>query len=156
MLRRSVAAESAVGVLVLAATALLVNTVPARTAFSPPAAAATGAVINGAADFRTGPGRGNSGSVTVFLEPGRAGVNILHVTVWDTDNVPYPVPEVRVSLSEPSRRIGPLPVRLTSTGPGQYIAPATQIPTPGDWRIDVAVRTTEVDETIVSFPMKIG
>jgi copper transport protein len=153
-LRRSVAAETVVAAMALAVTAALVNTVPARAAggrTAPPAAPA--AVVNGAADFRAGPG--DAGSVTMFVEPGRVGSNIVHLAVWDTRNVPRSVPEVRATLTQPERGIGPVPVRLSPDGPGRYIGLSTVLPAPGRWRLTVSIRTTEVDEATVTFPLTI-
>jgi copper transport protein len=154
-LRRTVTAETVLGALALAVTALLVGTVPARDAEAVPPEADVAQLVNGAAEFRTGPGRDGRGSVTVFLDPGRVGINVLRVTVWDDRNAPRAVPEVRATLSLPERQLGPLPVKLAATGPGQYLAPAFALPAAGEWKLAVAVRTSDIDESTVEFPLRV-
>ncbi|MEU0965990.1 FixH family protein [Streptomyces sp. NPDC005917] len=138
-IRRSVALETAIAVGVLALSAVLVNTAPAREAHPSPAAAT--------ASFDTG---GTHGTGTVKAAVTRAGTDgtSLRLAVLDPAGRPRTVPEVRAALTLPTRSIGPLPITLTATGPGTY---SGTVPTliAGSWQLSVTVRTDDVDETTV-------
>ena len=131
-LRRSVAAEVALAVVVVAVTAVLVNTVPARDAFGAPFATtltADGLVID------------------VTVSPARVGPNLVHVYSFDGNGITLELPELQLSMSLPDRDFGPLPVNLQPAGPGHWTAAGFDIPLPGRWRIDITARPTEFDQT---------
>jgi copper transport protein len=83
--------------------------------------------------------------VQVVVDPARVGANQVAVTVTDLAFAPLDVPEVQASLVLPEQELGPLPVALTRIGPGEYEATAAQLPTAGQWRLDIAVRTSEIE-----------
>jgi copper transport protein len=87
--------------------------------------------------------------VQVLVDPAWAGENRLGLSVTDLGFRPVDVPEVRASFSLPEQALGPLPVELTRTGPGEYESVGVQLPVAGAWRLDVTVRTTEIDSTTV-------
>ncbi|MFE2145071.1 copper resistance protein CopC [Streptomyces sp. NPDC059456] len=159
-LRRSVLAEAGVAVALLAVTTVLTSTEPGRTAerASGRDAAAT-AVPNRAIKitlpFDTG-GQSGKGSVRVEVDPGRVGANALHVWVDDPDGQPLDIPEVKVAFTLPAKDIGPLPVVPEHAAPGHWSASGVQLPLAGEWRIDVTVRTSDIDQTTVQKNVKIG
>ena len=53
------------------------------------------------------------------------------------------------------RQLGPFPVALQHTAPGEYIAQAVQLPYSGTWQLRVTVRTSDIDETTVATPIDI-
>ena len=49
-----------------------------------------------------------------------------------------------VELTEPQQDVGPLPLEVHEVGPGQYHA-FGEVPVPGTWELDIAVRVTDFD-----------
>jgi copper transport protein len=90
-----------------------------------------------------------SGDVQVWVDPARTGRNQVVLNVRDGRGINQDVPEVRAQLQLPTAGIDPLPVPLTRTGPGQFVADSVAVPVPGNWTLNVHVRTTEFDETTV-------
>ncbi|WP_327284259.1 MULTISPECIES: copper resistance CopC/CopD family protein [unclassified Streptomyces] len=160
-LRRSVLAEAGVAIALLAVTTVLTSTEPGRTAeqASGRDSAAATAVPNRAIKitlpFDTG-GQNGKGSVRVEVDPGRVGANSLHVWVEDPDGQPLDVPEIKVSFTLPAKDIGPLPLVPERAAPGHWSASGVQLPLAGEWRIDVSVRTSDIDQTTVQKNVKIG
>ncbi|MFE2476942.1 copper resistance protein CopC [Streptomyces sp. NPDC059389] len=159
-LRRSVLAEAGVAIALLAVTTVLTSTEPGRTAqqASGPDSAAT-AVPNRAIKitlpFDTG-GQNGKGSVRIEVDPGRVGANSLHVWVDDPQGQPLDIPEIKVAFTLPAKDIGPLPLLPERAAPGHWSASGVQLPLAGEWRIDVTVRTSDIDQTTVQKNVKIG
>lgn len=160
-LRRSVFAETAVVVVLLGVTTALTSTEPGRTqeqADRMRAAAAT-AVPDRPVDlglpFDTG-GPDGAGTVRLVLDPGRSGGNTLRVAVDGPDGRPRDVAELKVSFTLDAQGIGPLPVVLDRTAAGRWTARSARLPMPGDWRVRVTVRTSDVDQTTIEENVKIG
>ncbi|KPL31026.1 hypothetical protein JI76_17605 [Streptomyces anulatus] len=160
-LRRSVLAEAAVAVVLLAVTTMLTSTEPGRTeeeaaggatAASAPAA---GGPVNLSMPFDTG-GRNGKGTVRIDLDPGRTGSNDLHVWIDGSDGEPMDVPELKLALTLESKDIGPLPVVPNRLAEGHWTASGVQIPMAGDWKIDVTVRTSDIDQVTIDKNAKIG
>ena len=145
-LRRSVLVEVAVAALVLALSAVLVGTPPARAAVAQPVDVLL--PLQGSA--------GPSGSVQLSVEPARPGPNTLHVYLFDDDGRPTQPAELTVRLSERAQELGPLDVDLQPAGPGHYVADGMDIPGAGTWTLTVAVRLGEFTATTAStdFPVR--
>ncbi|MFF3030306.1 copper resistance CopC/CopD family protein [Streptomyces rubiginosohelvolus] len=160
-LRRSVLAEAAVAVVLLAVTTMLTSTEPGRTeeeaAGGTPAASApaAGGPVNLKMPFDTG-GQNGKGTVRIDIEPGRTGSNDLHVWIDGSDGKPMDVPELKLALTLESKDIGPLPVVPDRLAEGHWSASAVQIPMAGDWKIDVTVRTSDIDQVTIDKNAKIG
>ncbi|MGW8780130.1 copper resistance CopC/CopD family protein [Streptomyces sp. NPDC055796] len=159
-LRRSVLAEAGVAIALLAVTTVLTSTEPGRTAEQASGRnSATTAVPNRAIKvtlpFDTG-GQNGKGSVRIELDPGRVGANSLHVWVDDPQGQPLDIPEIKVAFTLPAKDIGPLPLLPERAAPGHWSASGVQLPLAGEWRIDVTVRTSDIDQTTVQKNVKIG
>ncbi|WP_431788404.1 copper resistance protein CopC/CopD [Streptomyces sp. G9] len=160
-LRRSVLAEAAVAVVLLAVTTMLTSTEPGRTeeeaAGGTPSASApaAGGPVNLKMPFDTG-GQNGKGTVRIDIEPGRTGSNDLHVWIDGSDGKPMDVPELKLALTLESKDIGPLPVVPDRLAEGHWSASAVQIPMAGDWKIDVTVRTSDIDQVTIDKNAKIG
>ncbi|MBS2546454.1 FixH family protein [Catenulispora sp. NL8] len=144
-LRRSVAAEFGLAIVVLAVTALLVESQPASEG-APKAGPA-----RASAPFDTGSANG-TGTVNVTLQPARVGQGQLTVDVLDKNGTPESVPEVDAALALPTQQLGPIPLKLRSAGPGQpgrYTAASAVVPMAGTWQVLVTVRTTDIDQSTV-------
>jgi copper transport protein len=130
-LRRSVLAEAALAVGVLAATAMLVNAVPARSDISRPVTkeVQAGKLV-----------------VDVTIDPARRGPATIHLYTLSEQGQVAEVQEATVELRLPAKGIGPLKVPLQRAGPGHFAAYGFDIPLPGQWKLDVSVRTSEIDQ----------
>ncbi len=165
-LRRSVLAEAGVAVVLLAVTTVLTQTEPGRTEQEAKAAAATSSsaaegtgqgsgAVSLTMPFDTG-GRNGKGVVSIDLDPARVGDNSLHVYVEGPDGTPVDVPEVKLALTLTAQDIGPLPVAPDHVTTGHWSASAVQIPMAGDWKVEVTVRTSDIDQVTVSKNAQIG
>jgi nitrogen fixation protein FixH len=72
------------------------------------------------------------------------------VNVRDTSGVNRDVPEVRARLSNPTLAPEPMTVPLTRTAKGRFSAGTVMLPARGIWRLQISVRTSEVDEEQVA------
>lgn len=162
-LRRSVLAEAAVAVVLLAVTTALTATEPGRTEEDAKAAAASSSssatTSSGALTldmpFDTG-GTDGKGVVRLDLDPARVGGNEMHVYVQRPNGRAFDVPEVKVSFTLAAKNIGPLPVTPDHITTGHWAATGIQIPMAGDWKIAVTVRTSDIDQTTVNKNAQIG
>lgn len=150
-LRRSVAAEFGLALVVLAVTALLVESQPAS------AAAPKSGPVTVTTPFDTGAPNGTgTGTVTVTLDPARVGPDQLQISILDKAGNQEPVPEVDASLALPAQQLGPIAVKLQPAAPGHYTASNVLIPMPGAWQVLVTVRTTDIDQATVILNVTIG
>ncbi|MFD8630580.1 copper resistance CopC/CopD family protein [Streptomyces sp. NPDC059533] len=159
-LRRSVLAEAAVAVILLAVTTVLTSTEPGRTvereaARGSAAPAVPDRAVKITLPFDTG-GPNGKGSVRLELDPGRVGANTLHLWADSEDGKPLDLPEVKIAFTLPAKDIGPLPLVPDHAAPGHWTASGVQLPLAGEWRIDVTVRTSDIDQTTVQKNVKIG
>ncbi|MFD6174470.1 copper resistance CopC/CopD family protein [Streptomyces coeruleorubidus] len=164
-LRRSVLAEAGVAVVLLAVTTVLTQTEPGRTeqdaraatSSSAPTSPDTGAsgALTLNMPFDTG-GENGKGIVTVDLDPARVGGNEMHVYVERPDGQAFDIPEIKVDFTLKAKDIGPLPVVPDHIATGHWSANGVQIPMAGDWKVDVTVRTSDIDEVTVSKNAQIG
>ncbi|WP_431990537.1 copper resistance CopC/CopD family protein [Streptomyces albogriseolus] len=164
-LRRSVLAEAGVAVVLLAVTTVLTQTEPGRTEQDARAAAATSSsapatgqgsgAVSLTMPFDTG-GTNGKGVVSIDLDPAQAGDNALHIYVEGPDGTPVDVPEVKIALTLAAQDIGPLPVTPDRITTGHWSASGVQIPMAGDWKVEVTVRTSDIDQATVSKNAQIG
>ncbi|MFF1291693.1 MULTISPECIES: copper resistance protein CopC [unclassified Streptomyces] len=150
-LRRSVAAEAVLGVVVLAITTLLTGTQPSRAAVE--SAAATAAAQEPTArvlmvPFDVGTPNGH-GTVQITFLPGRVGDNTVEALVYGPDKGVSSVPELRLTLTHRAQRIGPLDARLVDRG-GYWASDRLRIPLSGTWTLRVTVRVSDTDQVTVS------
>lgn len=135
VVRRSVVAEAAVLVAVVAVTGFLVNQTP-RTTLPP--------VPPG----RSGTESAVLGDVTVFatLTPGRTGRNTLLVQLQDASGEPleHPLPPT-VRVSSDAVDLGDVP--LTSADAGTFSGEVT-LPSPGLWEVQVGQRLSQFENPV--------
>ncbi|HEY8218030.1 MAG TPA: FixH family protein [Acidimicrobiia bacterium] len=145
-LRRSVWAEIATAVLILVATALLVNSAPAKTAVANAGEGGVAGVTLRSAKV----------NVDVTLTPGAAGVNDIHVDLSDKDGAPKDVDEVKVTLEQRDRKIAPIDVPLRRLGPGHYYSPGFDVPIAGEWRVTAKPLLSEFEQPTLRGTLDIG
>jgi copper transport protein len=130
-LRRAVLAEVALGVAVLAVTAVLVAQPPGRAAAADTAAKSqTSRIQLGAgrtATLNVAPGRHGPVSVSLSLSPGAKPVG------------------VTLKAALPAKQLGPIDIPLTSGGGLTYAASSILLPSPGAWTFTLNLRTSEFD-----------
>ncbi len=145
--RRSVLLEAGLLAVVLALSAVLTGTPPARSAAAVPFAATL--EMQGAAGA-------DGSSVQVSVDPARPGPNVLHVYLFDPSGRLTQPAEIRVTLAEEQQQIGPLEVDLVPAGPGHYSAEGLEVPGAGTWTLVVAVRLDEFTATTAraTFPVR--
>lgn len=131
-LRRLVAVETGLAVAVVAATALLVNAVPARTALALP--------FSGTVE--AGPML-----VDVTVDPAAAGPTELHVYTLTRAGAVQEVDDLEVELQLLGRDVNPIDVPLQVAGPGHFAAYGFDLPVAGRWKLAV---TAVVDGTTSS------
>ncbi|MFF3243213.1 copper resistance protein CopC [Streptomyces sp. NPDC002870] len=161
-LRRSVLAEAGVAVVLLAVVTVLTTTEPGRTeeeAAGSGGSEAAATVPAGPTEiklpFDTG-GQNGRGTVRLSLDPATSGANEMHVWIDTPDGKPLDVPEVKVAFTLKAKQIGPLPITPDRLTAGHWSAGAVQIPMPGEWQVQVTVRTSDIDQTTIDKNVKIG
>jgi copper transport protein len=137
--------EVAVAAVVLALSAVLVGTPPAKAAVADPVDVTL--PLQGAT--------GADGSVQLSVDPAQPGPNTLHVYLFDADGQLAQPQSLRVTLTEAEQQIGPLDVELQPAGPGHSVGDA-QLPTAGSWTVTVTVRLDEFTALTASttFPVR--
>ncbi|MET4224977.1 copper resistance CopC/CopD family protein [Oerskovia enterophila] len=146
-LRRTVATEAVLLVVLLGVTGVLVSQSPVPASATLPESAAPRSQ-----EFDEPLG---TGSLQARVTPGALGINSLELTLLDADGAPLePValPEVRTTQAELG--IGPFTPTLTRTGPGTYLA-SIDLPLAGTWDVAVSVRTSTYDNPVVSLPVEV-
>ncbi|MFF3908124.1 copper resistance CopC/CopD family protein [Streptomyces sp. NPDC001848] len=159
-LRRTVLAEAAVAVVLLAVTTALTTTEPGRTEEAAKAVTASSASQRSGSlslkiPFDTG-GQDGKGTVRLTLDPARVGGNVMHVYVTRPNGNAFDVPEVKVAFTLQAKSIGPLPIAPDHIATGHWSASGVQIPMAGDWKIEVTVRTSDIDQVTVNKNAQIG
>ncbi|MFD3309902.1 copper resistance CopC/CopD family protein [Streptomyces sp. NPDC058694] len=157
-LRRSVLAEVVVGVVVLVITTVLTGTQPGRAEIETAAAEETAAVGQRTASttlipFDVGT-PGGQGKVQIVLEPGRVGENTVEAVIIGPDGGIATVPEIRLSFTLASQKIGPIDAGLTNKG-GYWGTSSLNLPIPGTWTMKVTIRTSDIDQVSETRRVKI-
>ncbi|MCU1603855.1 MAG: copC [Modestobacter sp.] len=148
LLRRTVLLEVAGALVVLALSAVLVGTPPARAAVAPP--------VEVTLPLRSSAGAAGNGNVQVSLTPATPGPTSLHVYLYDATGRLTQPRDITVALTEPQQQIGPLDVQLAAAGPGHYVGDGATLPAAGTWTLTVTVRLDEFTAVTAStvFPVR--
>lgn len=137
-LRRSVAAEAGLAAVVLAVTAVLVATTPARVAAG---GAATRVVAQQAQVVSIDLPDGTT--VDVGATPDRA----VTVLLEDSEGEAFDPEKVSISASLAGKNVAKLPLRLGRADVGSYRA-EDLLPFPGAWRITVTVQDSPTESAV--------
>jgi copper transport protein len=132
-LRRLVGIEVALGVVVLAITALLVNLPPARVE----------AGVSG--PFTTEVPLGHH-QLHVMVDPNRVGENRVHLELVGMAEEPVPLDGVRVLFRMPEEGIGPIVAEAEGSAMGAFVVHGHQLSVPGEWTLEIVARTGEFEE----------
>ena len=137
-LRRLVALEVALGVVVLGVTAFLVNLPPARVE----------AGVEG--PFMTETMLGDQ-HLAVGVDPNQVGTNMVHLSLTTEEGLPGKAEEIRVLFRMPSENIGPIEAMAESRGHGTFVVHGHQLSVPGEWTLEIVAlidRFTEERATV--------
>ncbi len=80
--------------------------------------------------------------------PAKAGPNQIHVTVEHTTGIVENVLQVQVSLTEATKNIAPLDIKMIRLGAGHYVSTGATIPFPGQWRLTAKALVNDVTEEV--------
>lgn len=144
LLRQSVGVESFVAIVVLGVTAALVQAAPEE-------ASATGGGGPVATEVH-----GANVALDATVDPTAVGPIVIDLQVASHDGTPLAPEEITAELSLPERDLGPLDVELEPVGTGSYRSTGADIPFPGDWELEVTVRTTDIDQDRLTVPFTVG
>jgi copper transport protein len=157
-LRRSVLVEVAVAAAVLMITTVLTGTLPSRAQAEAAQQAPVGALpptTEITVPFDTGTGSvTGSGKVQVTLDPARVGDNGVQAIVLGSDTYLVVVPEVRITFSLPSKKVGPIDAELTDRG-GYWSTNSVNLPLAGNWTMKTTVRVSDVDQVSVERQVRV-
>jgi copper transport protein len=86
--------------------------------------------------------------VDVRVDPATAGTPTVQITTRSpAGDVVDPV-ELSATAALPEHGVEPLPLRTERISAGTYAVHGAPLPFPGDWRITVTVRTSDVDSGV--------
>ena len=140
-LRRSVAGEAAIAVVVLGVTAVLVNTIPGRTAIMSRDSVTTPDAVTGpfSTQLHTAQVR-----IDVRLDHARIGPTELNIYTLTHGGAVHEVEELRAPVALPTSNIGPLEVPVQRIGPGHFAAYVFSLPSGGQWLLEVTARANGI------------
>jgi copper transport protein len=135
--------EVALMITIVAVTAVLVAEPPAKASVAPKGPYATEAQL-GPLDLN------------LVVDPARAGRNAIHLYLLDRNGRPADVAEADLSVTLPSREIGPLRFAARRLAPGHYAVYGANLALPGDWQLRLDARRGEFQalETTLSIPVR--
>jgi copper transport protein len=179
-----VVGEVGIGALVLILTAVLVNTETARTALAKEtsgtgvAGATTPGVgtpggtsgqsgvnpeapqampnVPGMASipYDTG-GPGGRGRIQLVIVPPKVGVTTMHLATIGKNGRPVDPVEIKAAARLTRPNVGPIEMKIAKSSPGHYIS-LPIFPLAGQWKVDVTIRTSDVDQVTVTTLVEIG
>jgi copper transport protein len=138
-LRRNIALELLLGLLIIGITAWLGQLVPPRAEAQVAGQSSVPALALHALDTRT------KTQIHVVVSPARAGVNRLAIRLTTDSGTPQSALDVSVSLSNPSHGIEPQRHAAIVSG-DTYIVDRAQLAPAGTWELDVDATLGEFDK----------
>ena len=135
VVRRRVCAEAIGGMLVIAVTALLVNSAPARDVVARPQSSTL---------------RAQTILVDLTVAPARRGRNEIHLYALTREGLPKTVTEISGTAELPSAGVAPIPLRLVRAGPNHFQVLVVELPIAGTWRITARVRVDAFTEEVAT------
>jgi copper transport protein len=148
LLRRAVSVELGITSVILAASAVLVQTPPGRTALAGPAAAP----VDEQTQLTL---RSVSASVQVTVFPAKTGNNTIHLYAYALDGKPLLIVEWGGTAALASAGIEAIEIPLLRITENHAIGDI-ELPTPGEWQLRFKLRTSDIDQTTVTGTLTIG
>jgi copper transport protein len=143
LLRRALRGEVTLLAVVIGVTAALAS-------YAPPVSAQAG-------PFSTTTTAGPT-TLEMDVDPARVGANQIHIYFFDAKSgAPYKKgKELKAAATLPSKSIGPLPLSVQNAGPGHYIVQDALLNAPGEWEIELTLRTSKFDELTKKVGVPVG
>jgi copper transport protein len=143
LLRRSLRAELALGLIAIAATGALSSYAPSVAESSGPYATSVTA----------GPAR-----VEVTVDPAEVGPNQLHLYLFDSKTgAPFEqTEELTVSAEMPEKQIAKIALSPHLAGPGHYVVDGASFGVEGEWTIHTVIRVSDFDQYETRFEVPIS
>jgi copper transport protein len=132
-IRKAVLAEVLVAFVVLGATSMLVAQPRGKEALA----------VDHQRPVSASSSLGSGRTATVTIDPGTHGTITADVEIHGGAQPT----SVTGTATLPSKQLGPIPLGLRPTGTDQYGASGVQLPSAGDWVIELVVSTSEFDAT---------
>jgi copper transport protein len=148
LLRRAVIVELGVTAVILAVSAVLVQTPPGRTGQAGPAAAP----VDEQTQLTL---RSDNASLQVTVFPAKTGNNTLHLYAYALDGKPLPIVEWGGTAALASAGIEAIEIPLLRITDNHAIGDIG-LPTPGEWQIRFKLRTSDIDQTTVTGTLTIS
>ncbi|MEO3929710.1 copper resistance protein CopC [Micromonosporaceae bacterium B7E4] len=140
-IRRAVWVELAITAVVLALSAVLVQTPPARTAGEYGDAGGPG--------YYTTTLTSSLYSLQVEVDPAGTGSNSIHLYAYTPDNKPLPVVEWRATAALPDQGVEPIEIPLLPLT-DNHATGEISLPTAGNWQLSFTVRLSDIDQATVT------
>jgi copper transport protein len=143
-LRTLVVVEAAIALVIIAVTSVLVQLTPARTAAADEVGGPRSVVLREA-----------TFTLDVLLDPGRVGVNQVHLYARTPDGLPRSVVEWRIVASQPSTGIEGVEAAVLAITDDHAIG-TIDLPATGEWTFRFELRFDEFTNGIVETPLTVG
>jgi copper transport protein len=140
-MRPAVWTELGIAAVILAVSAVLVHTPPARTA--------AGDAQTGAAQYFSTTLSSSIYQLQVEVDPAQVGSNTVHLYAYTADNKPLPVVEWRATAALPDQGVEPIEIPLLPLT-DNHATGEVRLPAAGNWQLRFTVRITEIDQATVS------
>ncbi|GAB3970821.1 copper resistance protein CopC [Plantactinospora veratri] len=140
-IRRAVWVELAITAVVLALSAVLVQTPPARTAGEYADAGGPG--------YYTTTLTSSLYSLQVEVDPAGVGSNSVHLYAYTPDNKPLPVVEWKATAALPEQGVEPIEIPLLPLT-DNHATGEISLPTAGTWQLSFTVRISDIDQATVT------
>lgn len=144
--RRAIALEIAVGAVLLALAAALVQAVPGRAEGDVPAAEQEAAPTGTAVSTII---KSDKLSVQVQIDPAGVGNNSVHLYAFTPSGAPQQVLEWKGSAAQPGKGVDKLDIPLLPITANHAVG-ELQLPTAGQWTFSFVVRISDVDQVTVT------
>jgi copper transport protein len=145
--RRVVWFELTVTAVILAVSATLVQTTPARTAAANPDA--------GEAGYFSATATSSLYRLQIEVDPAKVGNNTVHLYAFTPDNRPLPVVEWKAAAALPDKGLEPVDVPLLPLT-DNHATGEISLSAAGKWQFRFTLRTSDVDQATVTTTVPVG
>jgi copper transport protein len=152
VLRKAVAIEAALAIVVLGVTTVLTDTEPGRTAHERAQVEKAGPVSR-TVPFDAG-GAAGKGKLDITVDPARVGSNELHMYFSTPIGEVREVEEVTATAALPGKGIDGADVQIRRAAPGHWFGELS-LPMAGRWELAFSIRTSDVDRITVTVPVEV-
>jgi copper transport protein len=146
-LRDALVVEVALAAVILAVTAVLVNTVPPKETAETPAAAVPSPFTQTI--------EGDQLRFGVAVAPAATGENHVVLRLMDADGQPFTTIEATAEMSQAERGISAIDIPLTAADEEGVYEGTVELPIPGPWELKITALRTELDEEEVTTTVEI-